>query len=142
VASSFAVLSETGEPQGPPWPVARVALSQATRHHLLIGWHLRVLGDERDPICPLTTVEASPRKRATRKQLDKCSVMVMAVPGEAPAPTTVPMVVVTTYGPPPSSSLTREALTHRGDGGAAIVARVWVATTSGRACIYRGKGPA
>jgi hypothetical protein len=40
---------------------------------------------------------------------------VMVVFGEAPAPLTVPMVVATTCGPPPSSSLTREALTHRGD---------------------------
>jgi hypothetical protein len=77
--------------------------------------HLRVLRDERDPICPLTAVETSPRKRATGRRLDQCLVTVMAVSDEAPTPMTVPTVVVTTCGPPPSSSLTREALTRRGD---------------------------
>jgi hypothetical protein len=51
-----------------------------------------------------------------RRRLDQCLVMVMAVSSEAPAPMTIPTVVVTTCGPPPSSSLTREALTHWGDG--------------------------
>jgi hypothetical protein len=115
VASSSTVLGETGEPQGPPWPAARAALSRATRRHLLIRGHLRILGDERDPICPLTAVETSHRKRATGRQLDQCLVMVRVVSGEALAPMTLPTVMVTTCGPPPSSSLTREALTHRGD---------------------------
>jgi hypothetical protein len=96
--------------------VARAALSQAMGHHLLIGGHLLVLGDERDPICPHTAVETSPRKQATGRRLDQCLVMVMVVSGEAPAPMTVLTVVVTTCGPPPISSLTREALTHWGDG--------------------------
>jgi hypothetical protein len=109
-------LGETGEPRGPPWPAARAALSRAMGHHLLIGGNLRILGDERDPIYPLTAVETSPRKRATGRRLDQCLVMVMAVSGEAATLMTVLTVVVIMCGPPPSSSLTREALTHRGDG--------------------------
>jgi hypothetical protein len=115
VASSSIVLGEIGEPRGPPWPVARAALSQATRHHLLIPGHLRILGDERDPIFPLIVVETSHRKRATGRQLDQCLVTVRTVTSEAPAPTTILMVVVTMCGRPASSSLTREALTRRGD---------------------------
>jgi hypothetical protein len=103
------------EPQGPPWLGVRVALSRATKHHLLIRGDLYVLGDERDPICPLTAVETSHRKRAMGRQLDQCLVMVREVSGEAPAPTTVSTVVVTTCGPSPSSSLTLEALTRRGN---------------------------
>jgi hypothetical protein len=49
------------------------------------------------------------------RRLDQCLVIIMVVSGEAPAPMTIPTVVVTTCGPPPSSSLTREALTHQGD---------------------------
>jgi hypothetical protein len=60
-------------------------------------------------------VETNPKKRATGRQLDQCLVTVMAVSGEAPAPMTVPTMVVTTCGPLPSSSLTQEAMTHRGD---------------------------
>jgi hypothetical protein len=114
VASSFAVLGETGEPRGPPWPVARVALSRATGHHLLIRGQLCILGDERDPVCPLTLVETSPRKRATGRRLDQC--LVMVVSGEALVLTTILTMVVTTCGPPRSIILTQEALTRRGDG--------------------------
>jgi hypothetical protein len=115
VTSSFAVLSETGEPRGPPWPMARAALSRATGHHLLIRGHLRVLGDEKDPICPPTAVETSRRKRVMGRRFNQCLVTVMAVSGEAPAPMTISTVVVTTCDPPPSSSLTREALIRQGD---------------------------
>jgi hypothetical protein len=45
--------------------------------------------------------------------LNQCLVMVRVVSGEAPEPTTVPTLVVTTCGPPPSSSLTQEALTRQ-----------------------------
>jgi hypothetical protein len=79
VASSCTVLGETGEPRDPPWPADRAALSRAMRHHLLIRGDLRVLGDERDPIYPLTAVETSHRKRATGRQLDQCMVMVREV---------------------------------------------------------------
>jgi hypothetical protein len=65
VASSSTVPSEIGEPRGPPWLIARAEISQATRHHLLIRGHLRVLGDERDPICPLIAVEIGHRKWVT-----------------------------------------------------------------------------
>jgi hypothetical protein len=116
VASCSTVPGETGEPRGPPWPVARAALSQAMRHHLLIRGHLRVLGDERDPICPLTVVETSHRKRAMGRRLSRCLVTVRVVSGKALTPTVVPGAVVTMCVPPPSSSLTREALTCWVDG--------------------------
>jgi hypothetical protein len=136
VTSSCIVPGETGEPRGPPWSAARVALSRPTRYHLLIQGHLRVLGDERDPICPLTVVERSHKKRAIGRQLGQCLVTVRAVSGEAPAPMAVSVAVVTMCFPPPSSILTREALTCRVDG-----IRVWMAVTLGKAPIYRGEGP-
>jgi hypothetical protein len=53
------------------------------------------------------------------RRLDQCLVTVMAVSGEAPAPMTIPTVVVTTCAPP-SSSLTQKALTHQGDGASSV----------------------
>jgi hypothetical protein len=85
VASSSSVPGEIGEPRGPPWPAARVALSRATRHHLLIRGHLRVLGDERDPICSFTVVETSHKKWSTGRRLSRRLATVKASFGEASA---------------------------------------------------------
>jgi hypothetical protein len=88
VASSSTVPGKTGEPRGPSWPMARAAISRATRHHLLIRGHLRIQGDERDPICPLTAVEIGDRKRVTRRRLDRSSVVAGTTFGGALAPRT------------------------------------------------------
>jgi hypothetical protein len=49
------------------------------------------------------------------RRLSRCLVMVRVVSSEDLALTAVLAMVVMACGPPPSSSLTREALTHRVD---------------------------
>jgi hypothetical protein len=55
-------------------------------------------------------VETDHGKHTTGRCLDQFSMMVRAVPGEAPAPVMALTAVVMTGGPSPSSNSTREAL--------------------------------
>jgi hypothetical protein len=58
------------------------------------GFLLRDLGNESNPICPLTTVEMTERKPAMRKQLEWPSTVVGMASGGAPVPRTPVLVVV------------------------------------------------
>jgi hypothetical protein len=65
VASSLMDSAKIEELWGPPWPAARAALARATGHHKLNREHLHVLGNERDPFCPLATAETGHGMRLT-----------------------------------------------------------------------------
>jgi hypothetical protein len=106
----FNCLGETSELRDPPCPATRAALVHAIGHHLLDHKLLRVLGDGRNLFFSLTVVETDHGKRTTGRCLDQFSMMVRAVPGEAPTPVMAPTAVVTTSGPSPSSNSAQEAL--------------------------------
>jgi hypothetical protein len=61
-------------------------------------------------------VETDHGKLAMGRQLDRCLVMVRVVSSAALVLVTVPVMVLTMGSPPPSTSLTQEALIHRVDG--------------------------
>jgi hypothetical protein len=67
--------------------------ARATVHHLRWGFFLCDLCDERNPICPLTTVETAERKPAMRERLGRPSTTVGTVSSYALAPWTPPAVV-------------------------------------------------
>jgi hypothetical protein len=62
------------------------AQAWATGHHLWWGFFQHDLGDERNPIYPLTAVETTERKPAMRKRLGQPSTAVGTASGSAPAP--------------------------------------------------------
>jgi hypothetical protein len=70
------------------------AQAQAAVHHLQWGFFLHDLCDERNPICPLTTVETSEGKQATSEQLGRPSTAVGTASDSAPALRTPPVAVV------------------------------------------------
>jgi hypothetical protein len=61
-------------------------------HHLRRGFFLRDLCDERNPICPLTTVETTEGKPTTRERLGRPSTAVGTASDGALAPR-IPSVV-------------------------------------------------
>jgi hypothetical protein len=86
-------------------------VARATRHLKLNRERLRILGDGMDPFCPLTDVEMGRGMQSMGRWLGRIFKTVGTVSSVALAP-----VVVMTGGPPPSSSLTEEALIRCVDG--------------------------
>jgi hypothetical protein len=77
-----------------PWPAARWAQAHPMVHHLWRGVFLCDLCDEKNPICPLTTVETTEGKPAMRERLGRPSIVVGTASGGAPAPGTPLAAVV------------------------------------------------
>jgi hypothetical protein len=77
------------------------AKARATGRQMRRCFFLRNLGDEGNPICPLTAVEMTERKPTMRKRLRRPSTAVGTVSGDAPAPRTPPVVAVYMGAPPP-----------------------------------------
>jgi hypothetical protein len=86
-------------------------------HHLQQGFFLRNLCDERNPICPPTTVERIEGKPVMRERLERPSTAVGKASGGAPSPRTPPAVEVLAGAPPPSDESAWEALTRWINGG-------------------------
>jgi hypothetical protein len=78
--------------------------------------HLRVLGDGREPFCPLIAVETGHEKWATWRQLSRLLKMVRAAFSASPTQVMALVVVVMTGGPSVSSNLKRDALVRWVDG--------------------------
>jgi hypothetical protein len=78
----------------PPWLVARWAQARSMVHHLRRGFFLRDPCNERNPICPITAMETTEGKLATRERLRRPSAVVGMAFGGAPAPRTAPTVAV------------------------------------------------
>jgi hypothetical protein len=131
-------------PGGAAMPPSREALAHCMRLRFLIWKLLHDLDSDRYPFWPLTTVETDHGKLATERLFGRCLVTVRAVSGEASAPGTISMMVLTTGSPPPSSSLMQRGLDSAGQ--RREVRRQWrlglgVATALGTPPIYNGKGP-
>jgi hypothetical protein len=85
-------------------------------HHLLDREHLRILGDGRNLLCPLTAVETNHGKWATGWWLDRLLKTVTTTSGAAPILVMAYVAVVMLGGPPPGSNFTREVLVWQVNG--------------------------
>jgi hypothetical protein len=116
VASSSSALSETGDWDKLLCHRLGSALVHAIGHRFLIRKLLHDLDDMRRSFCPLIAVETDHGKLAMGRQLSWFLKTVGAASGVASALTMILAAVVTMGSPPPSSSLTREALIRWVDG--------------------------
>jgi hypothetical protein len=133
--------AKTEEPWGPAWPVARAALAWSIGHLKLNREHVHILGDGRDPFCPLTGAKMGRGLRSTRRWLSRFLKMVAAASISAPTPEMVPtsaLVIGSSYRlwiRTGSSGATAQRWRRN----LAMVARFWGLKGLAGWSLYRGK---